>query len=145
MIDLFTPSEAVTMDNFNKRLTAIREALPDLDLKIATGSYVGTGNGGSISSATTLSFNFVPKILIVANSHTEYNGFMVCIPGCTYAVSYNGHYGSSAISHCKNKVLLGDNGKTIRWCNENFSSTADTAYGQQNIANVPYWYFAIGT
>lgn len=143
MIDLFTPTEAVTMENFNKRLTAIREALPELDLKIATGSYVGTGFGGA-EYPNTLSFNFAPWMLIVQSDHTTDNSEMRIIQGCAFANSRLSSVGSGQTWGQRNNVTFSDNGKTICWYGNGFSNAVDNINGQMNGNDTNYHYFAIG-
>ena len=58
-------------DNWDKLDSAVKAALDDIgdlqdgQVRIATGSYVGTGTYGS-SNPCSLTFDFVPKLLIVA-------------------------------------------------------------------------------
>ena len=97
--------------------------------RIATGSYTGAGGYGT-GSPNTLTFDFVPKFVVVkeAASDTKFGGYCwlspithgpVCYPETRY-------------------VTITWDGKTIRWYN------AESSIYQLNRYGVVYHYVAIG-
>ena len=100
--------------------------------RIATGSYVGTGKCGS-SNPNTLTFKFVPKLVIVTSSSG--GGILVMIAGAKNAV-INQFTGDSI------NVLLW-NETRLSWYTQNI--TEDYQSGtQMNQSNTEYVYVAIG-
>lgn len=100
--------------------------------KIETGSYVGTGTYGA-SNPNTLTFGFIPKLVIIKpNSTTDKYHFEV-IQGQTKTFSYqdNTNYG---------KVEISWDGSSISW----YCTSDDGSEGQLNKAEYTYYYFAIG-
>lgn len=101
-------------------------------VRIATGSYVGTGKCGS-SNPNTLTFKFVPKLVIVTSSSG--GGILVMIAGAKNAV-INQFTGDSI------NVLLW-NETRLSWYTQNI--TEDYQSGtQMNQSNTEYVYVAIG-
>ena len=143
MMQLFSPTEAVTMAAFNQRFSDIWSALPSQNLKIATGTYTGTGTGGA-GQPTSLTFNFAPKILIITRPDNVYNSLMVCIAGCAYAGSCSLYYTSTVPFNGRNIVTFSNGGKTIQWYSDNYSIASDLAAAQLNSSRTTYQYFAIG-
>ena len=100
--------------------------------KIETGSYVGTGTYGQ-ANPNTLTFGFIPKLVIIKpNSTTSKNHFEV-IQGQTKTFSYqdNTNYG---------KVEISWDGNSISW----YCTSDDGTEGQLNKTEYTYYYFAIG-
>lgn len=100
--------------------------------RIETGSYVGTGTSGA-SNPNTLTFGFIPKLVIIKpNSTTDKYHFEV-IQGQTKTFSYqdNTNYG---------KVETSWDGSSISW----YCTSDDGSEGQLNKAEYTYYYFAIG-
>ena len=143
MISLFQPGEAVTMAGFNQRLQGILSALPSQNLKIAAGSYVGTGASGS-SNPNSLSFNFAPVLLVVQSDHQTTVTELSIIQGCTYAQTQMSSVGSGQTWGQRNHVTFSNNGKVIQWYGDGFSGSSDNIYGQLNVRGIIYRYFAIG-
>ena len=99
---------------------------------IETGSYVGTGTYGA-SNPNTLTFGFIPKLVIIKpNSIADKHHFEV-IQGQTKTFSYqdNTSYG---------KVVISWDGNSISW----YCTSGDGSEGQMNKAEYTYYYFAIG-
>ncbi len=141
MIDFFTPTEAVTMENFNKRLAVIREALPELNLKIATGSYVGTNTYGA-ENPNTLSFDFTPSFLLIYPMIGGRHGSLCMVKNITEARAGLGNMSSGQFWGYSINVSFDNDGKTISWYTP---STESSAYvGQMNETGNTYGYFAIG-
>lgn len=125
--------------------------------KITTGSYFGTGKYGS-ENKNTLSFDFVPRLLLISNGHPtgdffsgNYNfarspfSFGACIDWQATIDTVNGSYenkgGFSAhyngtTADCY--TTFSNDNKTISWY-----STSDQ-YGQLNSSETQYYYIAIG-
>ena len=102
------------------------ENMPNIPVKIETGSYVGTGTYGS-SNPNSLTFSFVPKFLMIARNNDTNYGLLL---------NNNGFYiRTSATSLYRLYVTTSDN--TIYWY-----STEGTA-NQLNYSDT-YYYVAIG-
>ena len=144
MLDFFQPPEAVTMENFNKRLRDIKASLPAQNLKIATGSYVGTGTGGK-SNPNTLSFNFAPDFLVIQSDDDVTIAELRINKDCTYAGSQESGVDSGQTWGRNNSVTFSNNGKTISWYCNDYSRESENSYGQLNANGMIYHYFAIGT
>ena len=107
-------------------------------VKIATGSYVGTGTYGE-NNPSTLSFSFNPKFVwIYRDAGGGGNiawaiGWLSKVAGGSYnpgGSNFQGYYGS--------KLTISDWTETISWY-----STSE-AQAQFNSSNITYHYFAIG-
>ena len=127
-----TANSKATMSEVN---AAISTALSG-GAKVAAGSYTGTGKYGS-SNKNSLSFDFVPKLVIVATK----NGLMpsggmwqsycfIWTYGQTSADKYNG--GSTSY------IYITQSGNTLSWYNK------DGASGQCNDSGTVFYYVAIG-
>ncbi len=111
-------------------------------VKIETGSYVGTGTYGT-ANPNTLTFSFVPKILFIFKNNI-YSGFiremeyaqMVIM---THVSVVTSSYNSSANFGKETYLTWDDNNKKVSWY-----STASNAECQGNISGVTYTYIAIG-
>lgn len=96
-------------------------------VKIATGSYTGTGTYGS-SNPNSLTFEFNPKLVLV-NDNYQYG--LIAIKGSTGALA--------AANTMQQYVSWGSN--TVSWyCN----GTRQSANNQYNAAGTTYNYIAIG-
>lgn len=107
------------------------EVIPTV--KIATGSYVGTGTYG-ISNKNTLTFPFEPKVVFIGYGDTE----AVTIRGsfCFVRGAYTA--GSTVSSSSSYTVLLEWDGNTVSW----YSGTNQGV--QLNATGKTYYYVAIG-
>lgn len=95
-------------------------------LKSQTGTYTGTGKYGS-SNKNTLTFNFVPKVVMINRVDSTSNADYVFIL----------LHGQTAVGgHHRNKITWSN--KTVTWYNTNSSSQ-----GQMNDA-VEYQWIALG-
>ena len=119
-----TPSAKITQDgeDITDKVAEVLSAA-----KIATGSYTGTGTYGS-SNKNTLTFDFIPMILIITanytNNHYTNSGYIVCSSGGHS--SQNGNI-ESAVS-----------GNTVSWYSGSSSQI------QLNSSGLVYNYVAIG-
>lgn len=100
--------------------------------KIEMGSYVGTGTYGA-SNPNTLTFEFIPKLVIIKPNNTTDKYHFEVIQGQTKTFSYqdNTNYG---------KVEISWNGNSISW----YCTSGDGSEGQLNKAEYTYYYIAIG-
>ena len=114
----FTPfieSDQPTMAAFNEKFseaisTAINGAL-DADIKVETGSYTGTGKYGK-SNPNRLTFDFVPKLVIVSgqgNSSNTGAGFIYCWGSKKYTLIYASYGGAQTT------CVVSSADKTMNW------------------------------
>jgi hypothetical protein len=107
-------------------------------LKIATGSYQGTGTSGS-GGMNTLTFSFVPKLVIVMGGNT----FSIFIQGQSQAL---GTQSAMGCNHVTQTAVW--NGKTLSWyASKYYSDTSEfngNSYHQMNETYFTYHYIAIG-
>lgn len=109
-------------------------------VKIATGSYKGTGKGGA-SNPNSLTFDFVPKLVFIKFDISAGEAdWWLFIPYC-YTNQYFGYafaYKGTMAYSCYARV----NDKTMSWYSDK-SSTQGIAE-QANYSGYTYHYFAIG-
>ena len=102
-------------------------------VKIATGSYTGTGTYGS-SHPNSLTFAFEPKMVFIgAKSQSSANCAFVFNGQTTFGRTNSGGGGDSAVCSFS--------GNTFTWYSTSSGWGVDA---QMNSANVAYLYFAIG-
>ena len=132
--------------------------------KIQTGSYVGTGTYGA-SNPCSLTFNFVPKLLIFFNKDCNglfltdgYSevGYIGIVNLTTLTTSYTqggvvsssfSDYDGSDYSTINGYSLKSSNGKTIKWyCKGSKSGFTypRIAEAQLNENNITYYYMGVG-
>lgn len=102
--------------------------------RIETGSYVGTGTYGE-SKPNTLTFGFVPKVVIVEGTIGSY-GTAIFFYGATHA---DGTIQIGSISHVTYAVSW--DGKNISWYDNTSGASASR---QLNVNGSTYSYIAIG-
>ena len=100
-------------------------------VRIATGSYTGTGTKGA-SNPTSLTFSFPPKFLVVLPINGVYR--LIFVRGVEKSnTSPNGHsYGNVAVAW---------DGSTVSWYTTDSNAGVDF---QLNVLNTKYFYFAVG-
>ncbi len=112
------------------------EKLAAADVKIATGTYVGTGKYGS-KNKNSLTFDFEPKIVHIApdGNGTNIHGgeFMIGTGSYSTTGSYTSAFGQVA--------AFDKNTLTLTWYH---NINGGTAVGQLNVSGVTYRYVAIG-
>ncbi len=147
----FVSSDSFSMSTFNSKLGGafgkVDEAIAAAgNCKIATGSYVGTGNSSGNNDnplfAVTLNIGFVPKIVFIYNSDfsggADANFCTVLMENLYSAVGYQNLMSFSSVP--------GDNaniGKITSW------NTTVSFYGNKltyvpNSSNVTYKWVALG-
>lgn len=99
-------------------------------VRIATGSYTGTGTYGS-SHPNSLTFSFPPEFLVVSPNQEPYRLFLVRGMKKSNTSPTGGSDGNVAVAW---------DGSTVSWYGD---STGDV-YLQLNRRGTPYFYFAIG-
>ena len=107
--------------------------------KIVTGSYVGTG-GYKESNPTTLSFDFVPKVVIFYQKDS--GGVAASSKSRGGALLVNGvtkYYVSDYIGDSSNTEYI-----TITWNGNSVSWYGDDAEAQMNKSGIEYVYAAFG-
>lgn len=114
-------------DNWDKIDDSVKAALDDIEdlqseqVRIATGSYVGTGTYGA-SNPCSLTFDFVPIIFLVVEETAN-----------EITTGYIGQPGN------KNSILYQVSGTSIVW-----RTVTGVAANQRNESGVRYFYIAIG-
>ena len=113
-------------------LNVIPHWAKEAGVKIATGSYVGTGKKGNLDP-NSLTFNFLPKFLMfIIDDKTSI--FVIYNVTGKFVVAPDGQY------YC----TITYSGNTISWyVNNSTSSNCYESY-QLNAANTTYYYLAIG-
>lgn len=96
--------------------------------RIEVVSYVGTGTYGS-SNPNSLTFDFVPKVIVIQSSENSIYGSCIVLNGTKNAITYPSTNDFSKFSW---------NEKTVSWYNQN-----DVDY-QLNMSGVKYTAIAIG-
>ena len=121
--------------NYEDRVTKeYVEGLLSGGAKIATGSYVGTGQYGS-GHPNELTFDFTPKLVLLFCGvgasiwHTGDMNHTILLWGVTTTLRYSGSY-NNTVSY---------SGNTISWY-----TTANFTDAQLNANNYEYHYVAIG-
>lgn len=99
-------------------------------VRIATGSYTGTGTYGS-SNPNSLTFSFPPEFLVISPNREPYRLFLV--RGMTKS-------STRATGGSDGDVAVAWNGSTVSW----YGDSTGEAYLQLNRRGTPYFYFAIG-
>ena len=124
-------TDAVPDDALSAINTLIQAAQSTADGKasIVTGSYVGTGTYGP-SNPNTLVFDFVPKLVIIADTANS-SQMNIWYTGLSQGIyPYN--------SYLYNQYTL--SGTALSWYNSQATSASD----QLNFSGREYAYFAIG-
>ena len=120
-------------DDVLTTIKAILETMETNAVRIAIGSYSGTGKSGK-SYPNSLTFDFEPKfVYVMPSSHTYDGNRLFLIRGCTKSAS-----GTS--SSTENTITW--SGNTVSW----YGEVGQTSYteGQLNKRGTTYRYFAIG-
>lgn len=120
------------------------EDLASVDVKIATGSYTGTGTYGA-SNPNSLTFDFIPKMIYVRNTNrtmTDY-GFMFipvfCLSDTFNSSGYFIYESASSNEYAK----IDESTKKVYWYSAS-ASASNSVNAQFNISGNTYEYFAIG-
>ena len=126
-------------DNWDKIYAKVKAALDDIgdlqseQVRIATGSYVGTGTYGS-SNPCSLTFDFVPRAVICASQDAN-NGQLNAKLFWFY--NFSNRYDGDIC------FVISLSGKTLSWYYYSFMSGGD-AQNQLNVKGAKYHWFAIG-
>ena len=123
-------NDRIHHDDFNEAFQTL-DTMP----RIATGSYVGTGEYGE-DHPNTLTFDFVPKLVIVSEC-SNYKYRMIAHRGVT---RHCNHLGNN-INYGMVKLTWG--GDSLTWYCTSGSSNSPTE-GQMNKSGTTYYYLAIG-
>lgn len=127
-------------DNWDKIDESVKAALDDIgdlqseQVRIATGSYVGTGTYGA-SNPCSLTFPFVPKVVVVVSNDAStvpvYRG---------YILIWNRQQGNTGVADSGNGGgnVFTLNGKNLSWYSEYLK------YDQLNDNYAEYFWTAIG-
>ena len=110
---------------------------PVPQVKIETGSYVGTGTYGQ-SNPNTLTFEFEPKALFIQEENDNYQALM--LPGKTISYPfYNNGEDIMFPRRSYNRVAF--SGSSVSWYCDGADSLATV---QLNQSNVNYYYLVLG-
>ena len=124
-------------DAFSKIDTQIKSAKDNASaavangVKIATGTYTGTGQHGS-SHKNTLTFQFAPKLVFIKH-YSDATPFGFFYPGQSEA-----GYNVSSSSSNSLEISWSNGGKTLSWYHYQYESY------QFNDSGEKYFYLAIG-
>lgn len=141
-------TDPVLMEDFNADNAKIDAALAALKadgLKMAVGSYVGTGTSGS-NGPNSLSFDFVPQLLIIRKAyHIPLNptsvGVAMIRPMSSVAVEM--YSGGDSSNTRKLNIAWGD--KAVTWWHDGYASEVSiSANWQLNVEGDLYYYAAFG-
>lgn len=127
------------MDSFGNLIDIPSNQILD-GLKIATGSYIGTGTYGQ-SNPNSLTFEFEPKLVIIlAGSGDDYfpNRFF-WVSGNLYM--FSGYSGGSSGNRI-NRATLSEN--TLSWYGIEYNGHIVDSVSQGNKTGIKYSYIAIG-
>lgn len=96
-VSQFQLTDLFNMTNFNSKITdtntyieTLVEEAKQAGVKIATGSYVGTGTYGA-DNPCSLTFDFEPKLLFIQNNAESTNPFSCWIVSGTYKTEQDGY------------------------------------------------------
>ena len=136
----FTKEDQPTMAKFNEKfLEAILEGKTqalDAGVKIATGSYTGTGTYGA-SNPNSLTFDFEPKFLFIHKNNALDKGTMlIAVKGLTKAMPLGNNSSSQVIMDAY--VNISFSGNSVEFYNQYEASW------QLNESGKTYNYIAIG-
>ena len=135
-------------DNWDKIDEKVKAALDDIgdlqseQVRIATGSYEGTGTYGA-SNPCSLTFDFVPKAGFIYGA--DFNNFNLTNSGGINLVPFSGAE-TTIYYHSSFGVTLKISGDTVTWYFE-YSDEDYTKYGpggQLNMNGQTYHWIAIG-
>lgn len=138
----FTKEDQPTMANFNEKfLSAILEGKTqalDEGVKIATGSYTGTGTYGA-SNKNSLTFDFDPKLVYIYKTTGNYTYQMFCGVGAARTfTAFAGDSSSGTATLSRYSSVMNLNGNQLTWY------YYEGAGSQLNEAGGTYNYIAIG-
>lgn len=141
--DLYTESTFVVLsylyDVLGNKLTLQADQISG-GIRIATGSYVGTGTYGA-SNPNTLTFDFQPELVFVQDSRdnaTIYNAWFLRGCGCAGGIAFNRSTdNNSVVGRAQMQTF---DGNTLSWYNYG----ATNAQSQLNANGITYRYVALG-
>jgi hypothetical protein len=117
-VDLSGYAKSTDVEGIDTRLSDVESGLNDLSsvvsgitssgVKIATGSYTGTGSSGS-SSPTTITFDFEPKVVFLQDSQAEFSCPVIWHKGVSMlTLGING-------SNMTKQLQFSLEGNTLKW------------------------------
>ena len=133
--------DSVIKEYIDQQINELKQQISETSVKIATGSYVGTGTYGA-SNKNNVYVGFYPKLFVIYGTNSDIDfWFFRC--GAMSETDQPNMYGrvGSGTSHDldpNHARYVPDNGGGIRWWNEN------SADGQLNNSNITYYYTALG-
>ncbi len=147
-LNQWVATDPVSRQDFNADNLAVDTALAalstavDTRARIVAGTYTGTGEYGS-DSPSSLTFDFVPKLLLIVDGKGSYTYMTLIIPGTySYGMSTTGSSASTVVNVLNtastHRMRTSLSGKTVSWY------SAVSAAAQLNIADAVYRYVAIG-
>lgn len=143
---LFQLTDLFNMDNFNSKITSTNTYINDMvtaakeaGVKIATGSYVGTGTYGS-DNPCSLTFDFEPQMVAIRKKYAIY-AFPLTMDANTYYDCILWFYWVTQASIIGGDCYFSLSGNTLNYYTPS-SSTAGG--GQLNTSGETYCYIAIG-
>lgn len=129
-------------DNWDKIDEKVKDALDDIgdlqseQVRIATGSYVGTGTYGA-SNPCSLTFDFAPRIVLLSYSNAALSGTFIWPPFIYGETIVTCYAAGGQIESGDTDVYLSFDDNKIEW----YTSNVNT---QGNRSNFNYFWCAIG-
>lgn len=137
-VDIPQPVDTVASGNMNAVTSnAVFEALANLSasVQIETGSYVGTGTHGA-SNPNSLTFSFVPKLLIILPTESSLPGSYSALQGIIFPEMGLG----MTIGQTKLLTSVTINNTTLSWYSQESSNSGQYQFN----GKIEYDYIAIG-
>lgn len=144
-LNLMEGSDTFSPQPINDNMEAIEGALETLaggQLRIAAGSYTGSGACGQ-DSPNTLTFDFQPKVVLIdASAQSGYAAFPYLWGGECLPVLNAYQNSSGEFSHLYSSNTVTVDGNTMSWYAAGFTSGGE--HVQLNASGRVYRYVAIG-
>ena len=133
--------DSVIKEYIDQQINELKQQISETSVKIATGSYVGTGTYGE-SNPNSLTFDFEPKLVIIGLDVNDSNATIrtatfFCFYLPTDYKTYSYRYTNGGSMYNKETYYAKLDGKTLSWY------TSVSVEEQLNFSKT-YHYLAIG-
>ena len=133
--------DSVIKEYIDQQINELKQQISETSVKIATGSYVGTGVYGT-GTVNTLTFESDPVLLLIAgvSSDTTYIAVIMC--DANTGITFSG--GQGPWSTWKSAgIWVTKTGSKVDWCAPSDVSASDAPAAQMNLSGIAYTYAAI--
>ena len=139
-------SDRIQMEDFNAdnaKIEAVLEAQAVAianggNCKIASGTYTGNGTSGSWAKANNLTFNFVPKLVIIRDNSTYYQTGIFIWNCNSTVISSNNTYNAVFYTSGSGVPMVKYETNSMSWYSNN------NAIKQMNDSGKVYYWVAFG-